>query len=198
MVNLKDRIISESLNLFSSKGFLSTSIADIMEASGASKGGLYNHFRNKEELFSEVLSDSRRIWREVNLDGIDEISSPVGKIVRILENYRDRYLVGTGDVPGGCIFVRVSVESADLADQWPHLAREITDGFTRFKAMIRRFLDQAQTAGEIRGEVQTDLVADMVFSSMMGASVLYGMDRSVDNLKRNITSVIRYIGSLSP
>lgn len=167
-----------------------------MEASGASKGGLYNHFRNKEELFSAVLSESRVIWREVNLAGIDTIESPTGKIVRILENYRDRYLVGSGKVPGGCIFVRVSVESSDLGNQWPHLAREVNEGFNRFKTMIRRLLDQAKAAGEIRDDVSTDEVTDMVFSSMMGASVLYGMDRSAENLDRNITSVIDYVNRL--
>jgi hypothetical protein len=59
-------------------------------------------------------------------------------------------------------------------------------------------LDQAKTDGEIRDEIITDEVADMVFSSMMGASVLYGMDRSADNLNRNITSVIDYINGLAP
>ena len=51
MVSLKDRIIHEALRQFSSKGFMSTSISDILESAGASKGGLYNHFKSKEELF---------------------------------------------------------------------------------------------------------------------------------------------------
>jgi TetR/AcrR family acrAB operon transcriptional repressor len=51
MVSLKDRIIHEALRQFSSKGFMSTSISDILESAGASKGGLYNHFKSKEDLF---------------------------------------------------------------------------------------------------------------------------------------------------
>jgi len=198
-MNLKETILHESLKLFAAKGFLNTSISEIMEASGTSKGGLYNHFRNKEELFAAVLEESRRMWREVNLAGLDNIHSPTGKIVRILENYRDRYLTGSselqGDVPGGCIFVRVSVESADLANQIPHLEGEITEGFNRFKTMLLRFLDQARIAGEIRAEINTGEVADIIFSSMMGASVMYGMDRSTENLNKNITSIIQYLNS---
>jgi TetR/AcrR family transcriptional repressor of nem operon len=194
-LKLKEVIIRESTRLFSSKGFLNTSIKDIMEASGTSKGGLYNHFRNKEELFSAVLDESRRIWREINLAGLDGIDSPVGKIVRILENYRDRYLTGSGNVPGGCIFVRVSVESSDIADQWPHIAEEIGEGFDRFKAMVQRYLEQAKSVGEIETGVDTSEVADLVFSSMMGASVMYSMDRSTRNLNRNITSIIQYVNS---
>jgi len=53
-MDLKERIIAESLKLFSLKGFLSTSIQEIMETAHTSKGGLYNHFKSKEELLSVV------------------------------------------------------------------------------------------------------------------------------------------------
>jgi len=194
-LKLKEKIIIESIGPFSAKGFLNTSINDVMKASGTSKGGLYNHFRNKGELFSAVLEESRKRWREINLAGLDGIDSPIGKIIRILENYRDRYLAGSSDVPGGCIFVRVSLESSDLADQWPEIAREISEGFDRFKVMIRRYLDQAKNTGEIEAGVDTAEAADMVFSAMMGASVMYNMDKSGENLNGNITSIIRFVDS---
>ncbi len=54
-LDLREKIIQESLKLFSLKGFLSTSIHDVLEAAGTSKGGLYNHFMSKEDLFFAVL-----------------------------------------------------------------------------------------------------------------------------------------------
>ena len=48
---LKERIIEESLKLFSVKGYTSTSMTNIIEAVGTSKGGFYNHFKSKEQLF---------------------------------------------------------------------------------------------------------------------------------------------------
>jgi AcrR family transcriptional regulator len=50
-MKLKEKIIHESLKLFSLKGFLGTSIHDILEAADTSKGGFYNHFSSKEDLF---------------------------------------------------------------------------------------------------------------------------------------------------
>jgi TetR/AcrR family transcriptional repressor of nem operon len=196
-MSLRERIIQESSRLFTSKGFSSTSINEILEAAGASKGGLYNHFKTKEELFSAVLSESRKIWRDKNLAGLDEIESPVERIKRLLENYRDRYLIGSGNLPGGCIFVRVSVESAELGDQWPHLAREINEGFDGLKSMIKGFLDQAKNVSQLGLEINTADVADMIFSGMLGASVMYGMDRSIENLNRTINSLIEYVESLA-
>jgi AcrR family transcriptional regulator len=196
-MTLKEKIVQESLRLFSSKGFSNTSISEILEATAASKGGLYNHFKTKEELFSAVLSESRKIWRDKNLAGLDEIENSLDKIKKLLENYRDQYLLGSGNMPGGCIFVRVSVESAELGDQWPHLAAEISAGFEGLKSMIRGFLDKAKEGGQLAPETNTENVADMIFSGMLGASVLYGMDKSSRSLDQTINSLIEYVANLA-
>ncbi|WP_088809653.1 MULTISPECIES: TetR/AcrR family transcriptional regulator [Listeria] len=50
MKDKKRRIITEAKNIFRKKGYLLTSVADIVEASGISKGTFYNYFTSKEEL----------------------------------------------------------------------------------------------------------------------------------------------------
>ncbi|HAA04806.1 MAG TPA: TetR family transcriptional regulator, partial [Syntrophobacteraceae bacterium] len=88
-MDLRQRIVLEALRLFSLKGFLSTSIQDILAAAHTSKGGFYNHFKSKEELFFAVMEEARRIWREKNLAGLDQIEKPVEKVKKLLENTRD-------------------------------------------------------------------------------------------------------------
>ncbi len=184
---LKQEIILQSMRLFSMKGFLSTSINDILDASGASKGGFYNHFKAKEDLFNAVLSQSRKIWRERCLKGLDEIESPIKKVESLLENYRDRYLKDYENFPGGCIFVTLSVE---LSDSRPHLARELNEGYVRLKAMINRLLVEAKEAGEISDDTSTEMITELVFSGMLGASVVYGVDKSNANLHQTIHAII--------
>ena len=193
-MNLKHTIIHESLKLFSLKGFLSTSIDDIMKAASTSKGGLYNHFGSKEELFYAVLSEARKIWREKTLYKLGEADKPIEKLIRLLMNYRDRYLKDVDDFPGGCIFVTLSVE---LDDQRPHLARELSEGYVRLKAMIRRLLDQAQEVGELSDAIDTQALTEMIFSGMLGASVMYGMDKSSATLDRTINSLIEHLRRLA-
>jgi TetR/AcrR family transcriptional repressor of nem operon len=193
MTNLKDTIIQESLRLFSLKGFLSTSIEDILTAANTSKGGFYNHFPSKEALFVEVLGEARRFWREKCLSGLDEIESPVGKIVKLLENYRDRYLKDSEDLPGGCIFVTFSVE---LDDQLPHLAQEVSLGFVGLKGMIQNLLDEGQAAGELSSNADTCAMTEMLLAGMLGASVIYGVDKSIDSLDKSIGTLIEYLEKL--
>jgi TetR/AcrR family transcriptional repressor of nem operon len=194
-MNLRDRIIRESLKLFSVRGFLGTSLANIMEASGTSKGGFYNHFRSKEALFAAVLSESRKIWREKNLAGLDGMDDrPLERIERLLDNYRGRYLRDTDDFPGGCVFIGLAVE---LSGRQPHLASDVREGFVRLKAMIERYLQRASETGQIAAEADTVQLAEVVFAGMLGASLMYSLDKSTSNLDRTVDSLIHLLRGLA-
>jgi TetR/AcrR family transcriptional repressor of nem operon len=187
---LKERIIEESLKLFSVKGYTGTSMTDIIEAAGTSKGGFYNHFKSKEQLFREMLSTARKIWRERNLYKLDDESRPLLKIQKLLENYRDRYLADSKNFPGGCIFVNLAVE---LSDQAPNLAKEVSTGFVRLGKMIKRLLDDEKKSGGISRSVDTENASNMIFSGLLGACVLYTSDKSKKRLNSTINSLITYL-----
>lgn len=190
MSTIKEKIIHESLKLFSLKGFSSTSVTDILEAAGASKGGFYNHFKSKEELFHAVLEQARQIWQERVLTNLDRVDSPLEKICMILENYRDCYLIDSENIPGGCIFITLALE---LADQSPHLADEVNKGFIGFKTKVNGLLNDARQMGVLREETSTAAMTEMVFTSMLGASMMYSVDKSRENLDRAIDAIIRYL-----
>ncbi len=192
-MSLKDRIIIETLKLFSLKGFSSASLHDILAASKSSKGGFYNHFASKEDLFHQVLKKAREIWREKNLEGLNKIESPVGKIKKLLENFRDRYLKDSENFPGGCVFITLSVELNDIL---PHLNKEISKGFDGLKSMIKRFLNQGMEVGELKDDVDADEMTEIIFAGILGASVIYGMDKSAASLDLAINSIIRYLDDM--
>ena len=193
MMKLKEKIVHESLKLFSLKGFLSTSIHDILEAAGTSKGGFYNHFSSKEDLFFQVLDEARRIWREKNLAGLDSVESPTHKITTLLNNYKDRYLKDAENFPGGCVFITLS---AELNNQRPHLSKEIEKGFIGLKGLIKRLLEQGKESGELGKGVNTDAVTEILFNGMLGASLSYGVNKSKDSLDKSIESLIEYFEQL--
>lgn len=193
-MSLKENIIFESLRLFSLKGFLSTSVQDIMDAAHTSKGGFYNYFKSKEDLFFEVLGEARKIWRENNLDGLDQITDPFEKVKRVIVNYRDRYLKDTTKLPGGCIFVTLSVE---LDEQRPHLAKELNKGFMGLKAMLKRYLDEAKRIGRLRKNCDVRAVTEVIFSVILGTTVMYGIEKHPATSDLAIDSLLDYLNELS-
>ena len=51
----KDIILNKCVELLLLKGFDAVSISDIQNATGMSRGLIYHHYKNKEELFMEVV-----------------------------------------------------------------------------------------------------------------------------------------------
>ncbi len=194
-MTLKDRIIHEALKLFSLKGYMNTSVEEIIGRASSSKGGFYNHFKTKDELFGAVLSHARRIWRQRVLDGLDSAPGPLEKLVRILENYRDRYLTDTENVPGGCIFVTLSVE---LDGQRSEFAADLAEGFAHTRRLLNRLLDEAKKAGQLREDVNTLSASELLFAGMLGSSVLYGLNGCPEPMGCPIEALIEYLSTLTP
>lgn len=192
-MNLRETIIHESLKLFSLKGYLTTTINDIIEAAKTSKGGFYNHFSSKDDLFNAVLAEARNFWRERVLDGLDEIVKPSNQLIQLLENYSLHYLKDSDNIPGGCIFLTLAVE---LNDQRPDLAKKVNEGIFGLKKKIKRLLDQAVMVGEFREDVDTEKASMIILSGFLGSSVLFAMEKAKPVLDHAINSVIDYIQSL--
>lgn len=54
---MKDKIIEESIKLFERKGFSATSIQDIVDAIGVTKGTFYYYYPSKEQLLMDIHND---------------------------------------------------------------------------------------------------------------------------------------------
>lgn len=194
MNNNKEMIIQETIRLFSAKGYSSTSIHDIQEATGMSKGGLYNYFKSKEELFFEVLKTAQRIWRERCLHGVGKQPTPVAKIHRILQNYRDRYLKDGNNFPGGCIFIVLAV---DLSNHKPELAHKLEGGFSGLKRLFLQLVEESQREGYLHPDTNASAIVEIIFNGMLGASLMYGNNRSNECLDHAIDSLSSYLDRIS-
>lgn len=71
MSKSKNIITETAFKLFLDKGYSNTSMADLVKASGLSKGGVYHHFSNKEHLYKEVIDIYFiSIYKQIDWDSI--------------------------------------------------------------------------------------------------------------------------------
>ena len=56
----KERIIDESLTLFSTNGFKGTSVKNIADAVGIKDASLYKHFKSKQEILDTIVETMRK------------------------------------------------------------------------------------------------------------------------------------------
>jgi hypothetical protein len=81
----------------------------------------------------------------------------------------------------------------ELADKYPHLADGVNQGFAGFKTMVNNLLNDAKKQGVLKVDASTEAMTEMVFAGMLGASVMYSVDKSTENLQRTIGAIIQYL-----
>ena len=93
----RQRIVAKAATLFNQRGFDGSSMADLMEATGLEKGGIYRHFSTKEELAEEAFDYAWQAATEVGMRDLDSVPNSVNKLKRFISNFIDQ----RPSVPGG-------------------------------------------------------------------------------------------------
>ncbi|WP_114765058.1 TetR/AcrR family transcriptional regulator [Vibrio rhodolitus] len=80
----KDQIITVALKLFAKNGFEKTSVSAICEEAEVSKGLVFHHFKNKNELLREVFNYISKIIDETD-DSYLAVKEPKARLETLIE-----------------------------------------------------------------------------------------------------------------
>ncbi len=86
----REKILFESLNLFSVKGYDPVTVREIASAVGIKESSLYNHFKNKQDIFDSLINIYSTRWEEI-FNQI-QLTDEEGRIVpdeRTVNMYKD-------------------------------------------------------------------------------------------------------------
>ncbi|MDI6743911.1 MAG: TetR/AcrR family transcriptional regulator [Thermodesulfovibrionales bacterium] len=79
-IESKKRIIDAALRLFSEYGYSKASMRMIANAAGISIGGLYLHFKNKDELYLTLMKSKMDDFAGRTMDSVKDIADPAEAI----------------------------------------------------------------------------------------------------------------------
>lgn len=166
-------IIEQSLQLFTVKGYFNTSVSDILAATELTKGGLYGHFKSKEDIWYAVYERAVSIWRGIVFKDLSRIDDPVKRIEILIENDMRDYL--GGDVfEGGCFFFNMLTE---LSGQSSSMSRHILKGFVGLSRLLRLWLEEADGRGMLKPGIDHREIANFIVITVNGAAPLYAASR---------------------
>ncbi len=177
--------MTAALRLFAERGFASTSIADIAEAAGITKGAIYWHFDSKDALFKAILDQIRQDWQNVVRSPLERELDPLRKIELLF----DQYASFLRQEPEVCLFLqRVLLEPEG------DYARQVARVFDRTQDFVAGILEEAKRAGRLDSQLDSAIVARTILISLTGvtahchASRGLSVDSVVGELKRQILS----------
>jgi AcrR family transcriptional regulator len=142
----RERIVSEALRLFAERGYSATSVAEIEAASGLSPGagGLYRHFRSKEEVLAAAVRE--HIDRTAKQISVTFQHAAGARTTPLADRLRLAATLGLSKMREEADLVRVLFR--DL-DKFPNLVAEMREGIVNpLYNMIGQWLsEQPEMAG---------------------------------------------------
>ncbi|WP_130859920.1 TetR family transcriptional regulator [Gracilibacillus phocaeensis] len=158
----KKELVEIAKQVFIEQGFIHTSMQDIMNKAGISRGALYSYFDNREHVFLEVLryddekdmpafvsAAGESVWQQLK-SWLDEQRSYIEHIDQTLLQARAEFFLSSND--------------AKNKDNSPY----ISERYNRITEAIATVLDEGKRKGELNPQQSTRSIARYLISFING------------------------------
>lgn len=185
-----ERVLDTAMDLFWQRGYQTTSLNDLMQATALSKSSLYQVFGSKRELFMRCLERYQELttadlWRRLE-------SSKSGKqfladtLLHVIEEGRG------AEEPRGCMLMNTATENAQPDIE---IANCVTRGLQAYYTIFRRAIENAQIEGTIARDRDVDLLADYVVTNVSGLRTMLKAGSNINSLKSLVAVILQTLSS---
>jgi len=161
----RERIIAEAASVFNRQGFAGCSMQDVMEATGLEKGGLYRHFRSKEELAVESFRYALAQAVKLRTDKLDRSHGAVEHLRSIVK----RFVESPSPVPGGCPLMNTAIDADDGNTVLRAMAQ---NALSDWRARLCGVIEEGISNGQIAPETQPRRVSNTIIATLEGALMM--------------------------
>lgn len=181
--DVRTRIVTAAMDLFWTKGFNSTSIADILSRTQLNAGSLYHVFPGKQDVLIAVLEAYRDGLYENLVDPAWEgVDDPVERIFALLDRYR--WLIVETDCTYGCPIGSLALE---LHEADPVVRDLLAVNFTGWVGAIMKCLDDA--GDRLPADLDRQALAEFVLTTMEGGVMQARTHRDVGYFDRGVAAL---------
>jgi AcrR family transcriptional regulator len=158
LTDSKEKILMAARACFAKQGFSGTSIKDIQDASGFSRGNLYHHFKTKEEIVQIIIEQNlgrycQRI--ETILKESNERDLTLPEVVKDLANFAEEITKGPGK---GMAFHVWSLAMVD-----PEIRKTMLNYFEQIRNGLEQKLILLMNQGKIKKDKNTEQLSVALF-----------------------------------
>jgi TetR/AcrR family transcriptional repressor of nem operon len=184
-------IIETTAGIFNTKGYAGTSMSDITEATGLTKGSIYGNFENKEDVALAVF--------DYNYSRLTKIRSQ--KVAQAV-TYHDKLMVYTQIYhsfnnktfpDGGCPILNTAVEADDTN---PRLKDKAAKAIFKWKKNIMDLVQEGIDSGEFKPVDDIEQMALSMIALIEGGIMIAKVTAnplSLDKVLKNVEALINQI-----
>ena len=180
-MNSKDKISLAALKIFLQKGYDATSISDVVAECKITKGGIYHHFKNKEELFIETIDYLFDRFEELERTMYSESEN----FKQILQTYFGS-LSNMSEVLGAM----TGSENIDVNNfymlmtnafiKFPQIREKHGKLHLKNQGLLVEIIKEAQRKGQIKDDIDCETLGFMINALAEGTMIYHIMTDGID------------------
>ncbi|MWB99319.1 TetR/AcrR family transcriptional regulator [Agromyces seonyuensis] len=156
-VNVADEVLRSAVALFAAQGYANTSVQQIVEAAGVTKGAMYHYFESKDDLLFAIY-DRMLTLQQSHLDEI--IARGGGTVDTVQAACEDVIATSIDFLPEGTVFFRsLHMLSAPRQQEVTRRRRVYNDAFSAL-------IEQGQAEGAFRTDIPRPVLIAHFFSDL--------------------------------
>jgi TetR/AcrR family acrAB operon transcriptional repressor/TetR/AcrR family transcriptional repressor of mexAB-oprM operon len=179
----KKQLMSAAIDCFARLGYQGTTIDRIARAAGVTKGAIYYHFRDKEQLLFEAVRD-----RVQGFEGhvLEEVA-PAGDAIANLRRVIDACFFHATVSNHRRFIITLMVEALDTN---PRLSVEFRSILRRMRAFLAGIVRRGQQQGILRPDVTPEAAAAIIAAGIIGAEVQHYQDPEQIDLRAVLDTLV--------
>src|SRR5215475_6361172 len=158
-----------AIDSFARFGYQATSIDRIAKAAGLTKGAIYYHFKDKEQLLFEAVKNRVSQFERRIIAEIETIHDAAAALQRVAEVCLEHATKSNHRR----LIVTLMVEALDTNAR---LSAQFREMMRRFRAFLRGIIEVGQRQGVFRADVSAITAAGVYAGAVMGAEIEYYQD----------------------
>jgi TetR/AcrR family transcriptional repressor of nem operon len=160
-------ILARVAPLFNQQGYFGSSLSEIMQQTGLEKGGIYNHFKSKEQLALEAFDYSYAVLDQRIRAALAGKRHAIERLNAMLTYFQE--LVDDPPIAGGCPILNTAVEADDAEPALRDRARCAMD---ELRSTVRTIISKGIERGEVRPGVNVETWTSALIAALEGAVML--------------------------
>jgi TetR/AcrR family transcriptional repressor of nem operon len=188
----KKLIVEQTADLFNKKGYSGTSLNDITEATGLTKGSVYGNFSNKDEVALAVFDYNLKRLNAIIRSEMKQYTTAYDKLmvyVRLYTNFFDYPFPA-----GGCPIQNTAIEADDTH---PELRKKASQAILSWKNKIAKLIEDGIDRGEFIATADTEQVALTIIAIIEGGIMVSKLTGKMKYLQTVMVSVEKMINELA-
>jgi TetR/AcrR family acrAB operon transcriptional repressor len=157
------KIIVVATELFAQNGYHGTAISDISDATGLTKGALYYHFKDKEQILIRVAESIAAVWRKYLLNAASDQVDIIGYIDFVFKQF---LLMVRENQVSVLALHNLNLEIGESNASFYSIIDRL---FSEFTHDLERILLKGQAIGQVRSDLDARLAAFSILAMLMGS-----------------------------